>query len=163
MVIRQFAALFAIRRRLKIKVKFDQLFCEYCYSHFIRTINSLMWTFTRHSQKCYQYDLSIPVMEGFVFVYIFRAISFAGHLNDYSQFAFLLQLICCFLFANVNESKGSFLRSRTWFVYIQFLIIINSPWTPWSKVPPVINSVSCLVCLWTNWFGVSGEFRKVYT
>ncbi len=31
--------------------------------------------------------LSIPVMEGIVFVYIFKAISFAGHLNEYSQFA----------------------------------------------------------------------------
>ncbi len=102
-VICQFAALFAIRGRLKIKVKFGQLFCEYCYFQFIRT-NSFMWTFIRCSQKCYQYDLSIPVMEGIVFVYIFRAISFVGHLNEYSQFGCLLQLIRCFLFANVNES-----------------------------------------------------------
>ncbi len=43
-------------------------------------------------------------MEGIVFVYIFRTISFAGHLNEYSQFACLQQLIRCFLFANVNES-----------------------------------------------------------
>ncbi len=62
-----------------------------------------MWTFIRRSQKCYQYDLSIPIMEGIVFVYIFRTISFAGHLNEYLQFACLLQLIRCFLFANVNE------------------------------------------------------------
>ncbi len=103
-VICQFAALFAIRGRLKIKVKFGQLFCEYCYSQFIRTINSFMGTFIRRSQKCYQYDLSIPVMEGIVFVYIFRTISVAGHLNEYSQFACLLQLIRCFLFANMNES-----------------------------------------------------------
>ncbi len=48
--------------------------------------------------------LSIPVMEGIVFVYIFRAISFTGYLNEYSQSACLLQLIRCFLFANVNES-----------------------------------------------------------
>ncbi len=66
-----------------------------------------MWTFIRRLQKCYQYDLSIPVMEGIVFVYIFRAISFAGRLNEYSQFACLLQLIRCFLFANVNESLKS--------------------------------------------------------
>ncbi len=46
-------------------------------------------------------------MEGIVFVYIFREISFAGHLNEYSQFACLLQLIRCFLFANVNESEGA--------------------------------------------------------
>ncbi len=43
-------------------------------------------------------------MEGIVFVYIFKAISFAGPLNEYSQFACLQQLIRCFLFANVNES-----------------------------------------------------------
>ncbi len=47
--------------------------------------------------------LSIPVMDGIVFVYIFKAISLAGHLNEYSQFACLQQLIRCFLFANVNE------------------------------------------------------------
>ncbi len=99
------AALFAICGRLKIKVKFGQLFCEYCYSQFIRTINSFMWMFIRRSQKCYQYDLSIPVMEGIVFVYIFRAISFAGHLNEYSLFACLLQLIRCLVFAKVDESK----------------------------------------------------------
>ncbi len=46
-------------------------------------------------------------MEGIVFVYSFRAISFPGHLNEYSQFACLLQLIRCFLFANVNESLSS--------------------------------------------------------
>ncbi len=51
--------------------------------------------------------LSIPVIEGIVFVYIFRAISFAGHSNEYSQFAYLQQLIRCFLFANVNESYKS--------------------------------------------------------
>ncbi len=55
--------------------------------------------------------LSIPVMEGIVFVYIFRAISFAGHLNEYSQFACLQQLIHSFLFANVNESLATFLRN----------------------------------------------------
>ncbi len=43
-------------------------------------------------------------MEGIVFVYIFKAISFAGHLNEYSPFACLQQLIRCFLFANVNKS-----------------------------------------------------------
>ncbi len=43
-------------------------------------------------------------MEGIVFVYIFRAISLAGHLNEYSQFAYLQQLIRYFLFANANES-----------------------------------------------------------
>ncbi len=43
-------------------------------------------------------------MEGTVFVYIFRAISLASHLNEYSQFAYLQQLIRCFLFTNVNES-----------------------------------------------------------
>ncbi len=48
--------------------------------------------------------LSILVMEGIVFVYIFKAISFTGPLNEYSQFACLQQLIRCFLFANVNES-----------------------------------------------------------
>ncbi len=103
-VIRQFAVLFAIRGRLKIKVKFGQLFCEYCYSQFIRTINSFMWTFIRRSQKFINTMLSILVMEGIVFVYIFRVTSFAGHLNEYSQFACLQQLIRCFLFANVNES-----------------------------------------------------------
>ncbi len=60
--------------------------------------------FIRHSQKFINTMLSIRVMEGIVFVYIFRAISFAGHLNQYSQFACLQQLIRCFLFANVNES-----------------------------------------------------------
>ncbi len=30
-------------------------------------------------------------------------------------------------------SKGCFSRSHTWFVYIQFLITISSPWFPWSK------------------------------
>ncbi len=43
-------------------------------------------------------------MEGIVFVYIFRVILFAGHLNEYSQFARLQQLIRYFLFANVNGS-----------------------------------------------------------
>ncbi len=43
-------------------------------------------------------------MEGIVFVYIFKAISFAGLLNEYSPFACLQLLIRCFLFANVNES-----------------------------------------------------------
>ncbi len=103
-VIRQFAALFAICGRLKIKVKFGQLFCEYCYLQFIRTINSFIWTFIRRSQKFINTMLSIPVMEGIVFVYIFKAISFAGHLNEYSPFACSQQLIRCFLFANVNES-----------------------------------------------------------
>ncbi len=96
--------LFAIHRWLKMKVKFGQLFCEYCYSQFIRTINSFMWTFIHRVQKFINTILSIPVIEGIVFVYIFRAISFAGHLNEYSQFACLQQLIRCFLFANVNES-----------------------------------------------------------
>ncbi len=103
-VIRQFAALFAIRGRLKIKVKFGQLFYEYCYSQFIRTINSFMGTFIRRSQKFINTMLSMSVMEGIVFVYIFRGISFAGYLNQYSQFSCLQQLIRCFLFANVNES-----------------------------------------------------------
>ncbi len=31
-------------------------------------------------------------------------------------------------------SKGCFSRSHIWFVYIQFLIPISSPWTPWSKI-----------------------------
>ncbi len=90
-------------RTTENKVKFGQLFCEYCYSQFIRTINSIMWTFIRHSQKFINTMLSIPVMEGIVFVYIFKAISFAGHLNEHSQFACLQQLIRCFLFANVNS------------------------------------------------------------
>ncbi len=46
-------------------------------------------------------------MEGIVFVYIFKVISFTGHLNEYSQFACLQLLIRCFLFANVNESLPS--------------------------------------------------------
>ncbi len=46
-------------------------------------------------------------MKGIVFVYIFKVISFPGHLNEYSQFACLQQLIRCFLFANVNESLGA--------------------------------------------------------
>ncbi len=71
-VIRQFTALFAIRGRLKRKVKFGQLFCKYCYSQFIRMINSFMWTCW---QKFINTMLSIPVMEGIVFVYIFKAIS----------------------------------------------------------------------------------------
>ncbi len=107
-VIGQFAALFAIRGRLKIKVKFGQLFCEYCYSQFICTINSFMWTFIHCSQKFINTMLSISVMEGIVFVYIFKAISFAGHLNEYSPFVCLQQLIRCFLFANVNESLGCY-------------------------------------------------------
>ncbi len=49
-------------------------------------------------------NLSMSVMDGIVFVYIFKVISFAGHLNEYSQSACLQQLIRCFLFANVNES-----------------------------------------------------------
>ncbi len=53
--------------------------------------------------------LSMLVVEGIVFVYIFKAISFAGPLNEY--FACLQQLIRCFLFANVNESLG---RSDVW-------------------------------------------------
>ncbi len=60
--------------------------------------------FIRPSQKFINTMLSIPLMEGIVFVYIFKVISFAGHLNEYSQFACLQQLIRCFLFANVNES-----------------------------------------------------------
>ncbi len=51
-------------------------------------------------------------MEGIVFVYISKAISFAGHsfhlqvtpMSIHSQFACLQQLIRCFLFANVNGS-----------------------------------------------------------
>ncbi len=31
------------------------------------------------------------------------------------------------------QAKGCFSRSHTWFVYIQFLITISSPFTPWSK------------------------------
>ncbi len=38
------------------------------------------------------------------------------------------------------QAKGCFSRSHTWFVYIQFLVTISSPFTPWSKchtmVPP---------------------------
>ncbi len=97
-VIRQFAALFVIHGRLKIKVKFGQLFCEYCYSQFTPTINSFIWMFIRRYQT---------VMEGIVFVYIFKSILFVGHLNEYSQFACLQQLIRCFLFANVKESVCS--------------------------------------------------------
>ncbi len=73
-------------------------------SQFIHTINSFMLTFIRRSQKFINTMLSILVMEGIVFVYIFKAISFPGSLNEYSQFACLQQLIRCFLFANVNES-----------------------------------------------------------
>ncbi len=47
--------------------------------------------------------LSIPVMEGIVFVYIFKAISFAGCLNEYSQFACLQQLINSLLFIRECE------------------------------------------------------------
>ncbi len=32
------------------------------------------------------------------------------------------------------QAKGCFSRSHTWFVYIQFLITISSPFTPWSKL-----------------------------
>ncbi len=211
MVIRHFAALFAICGQLKIRVKFGQLFCEYCCS-----INSFMWTFIRRSLKCYAGCTFLPSafgkscprwdwasatlytlakssqfwrttqsdsqarhetlwlvhhrplkkrdlnearhkrrgytrgskarrvfhlhfrfrpVSGFfsesvqptlqyhvintgngIFVYDcyhyfnfcfclhFTAISFTGHLNEYSQFACLQQLIRCFLFANVNES-----------------------------------------------------------
>ncbi len=95
-IIRQFAALFVICGHLIIKGKFGQFFCEYCYSLFIRTIISFMWRFIRRLQKFINTMLSIPVMEGIVFVYLFKAISFAGHLNEYSQFACLQQLICCF-------------------------------------------------------------------
>ncbi len=35
------------------------------------------------------------------------------------------------------QAKGYFSRSHTWFVYIQFLITISSPFTPWSKVVTV--------------------------
>ncbi len=60
--------------------------------------------FIRRSQKFINTMLSILVMEGIVFVYIFKTISFAGLSNEYSQFACLQQLIRCFLFANVTES-----------------------------------------------------------
>ncbi len=50
-------------------------------------------------------------MEDVVFVYIFRVISFAGHLNEYSQFARLLQLIHCFLFVNVKESLDTWMQN----------------------------------------------------
>ncbi len=126
-VIRQFTALFAIRGRLKIKVKFGQLFYKYCHSQFIRTINSFMWTFTRHSQKCYQYDLSILITEGIVFVYICRVISFTGHLNEYLQFACLQQLTRCFLFSNVNESQSGTSKMK-------------NVTTPTSPIHPLLKS-----------------------
>ncbi len=70
-------------------------------------------------------------MEGIVFVYIFKVISFAGHLNEYSQFACLLQLIRCFLFTNVNESyariqgiQSSGLCSGLLFVFDDMVFVI---------------------------------------
>ncbi len=39
-------------------------------------------------------------------------------------------------------SKCCFSKSRSWFVYIQFLITISSPWTPWSKVSIDIPRIS---------------------
>ncbi len=33
------------------------------------------------------------------------------------------------------QAKGCFSRNHTWCVYIQFLITISSPFTPWSNVP----------------------------
>ncbi len=32
------------------------------------------------------------------------------------------------------QAKGCFSRSHTWIVFIQFLITISSPFTPWSKL-----------------------------
>ncbi len=37
--------------------------------------------------------------------------------------------------------KGCFSGSQTWFVYIQFLFTISSPWTPWLKARPVTSFV----------------------
>ncbi len=34
------------------------------------------------------------------------------------------------------QALGCFSRSHTWLVYIQFLITISSPFTPWSKAAP---------------------------
>ncbi len=31
------------------------------------------------------------------------------------------------------QEKGCFSKSHIWFVYIQFLITVSSPFTPWSK------------------------------
>ncbi len=104
-VIWQFTALFAIRGRLKIKVRLGHFFCEYCCSQFIRWINSFMWMFICQSLKFINTMLSILVMVGIVFVYILQRFQFAGHLNEYSQSACLQQLIRCFLFANVSESR----------------------------------------------------------
>ncbi len=36
-------------------------------------------------------------------------------------------------------AKGYFSRSHTWFVYIQFLITISSPFIPWSKIPSILS------------------------
>ncbi len=41
-------------------------------------------------------------------------------------------------------SKNCLSRSHPWFVYIQFLITISSPWTKWSKVPAATNRATCL-------------------
>ncbi len=84
-------------RTTENKSRIQSTFLWICYSQFIRTINSFMWTLIRRLQKFIN-------TKGIVFVYIFKAISFAGHLNEYLQFACLQQLIRCFLFANVNES-----------------------------------------------------------
>ncbi len=53
----------------------------------------------------------------------FRAISFAGHLNEYLQFACLQQLIRCFLFVNVNESISS---TSTMTPHVLIIVVIQN-------------------------------------
>ncbi len=45
------------------------------------------------------------------------------------------------------QAKGCFLRSHTWFVHIQFLITISSPFTPWSKHSLCTFPISCEFCV----------------
>ncbi len=57
-------------------------------------------------------------------------------------------------------SKGCFSASHAQFVYIQFLITISSPWTPWSK--DQIRRPGCVLKIWdtfaANYTDISGFF-----
>ncbi len=47
------------------------------------------------------------------------------------------------------QAKGCFSRNHSWFVYIQFLITISSPFTPWSKT-----------VVYTNFFSESSKINE---
>ncbi len=56
-------------------------------------------------------------------------------------------------------SKGCFPRSYTWFVYIQFLITISSPWNPWSKISTIGYQWSMVVNL--KWRMVDVDWKSL--